>query len=531
MYTNFYNLHRRPFESVPDSSFLYLSEQHREVLYSLIYGIEEAKGFVLLAGDVGTGKTTLVRALLKEIDGKHLVISVVNPRVGFDDIFSHLLQKLGLPATEKISLAAIEALSEKLIDIHDQGQRVVLLIDEAHLLSEESLEGIRLLSNVEKDQAKLIQIVLVGQNEVYALLDKGAQKSLQQRIVVSRQLKPLAWSDALGYISHRLSESGRGTELFDSQAIALIWRASGGSPRVINQICDNALMIGYALEAEVIGRKIIQEVLSDMGPMRPKSGVQFFRQPLAVWPSWSIAAVFITLFVGLGLAGLNGQDITRPAPQPLQATAPNLLVEGDDGAVEHSFQPVKVKEDLAGGGGEQEAEISSSLKVDNELRETIPSLAKGSGLFVTGKQSMPSDESLWTMAEKIYGGVSETLLDLIHMANEGLVDINQVHFGQTLVFPEITRESMLHPGDDGKLHIHYASFYAVDNAQRVKDKLVKAGLDAFFVASRQGDIEVYRVYVGTFVRKEDAVAVLNTVEFKNLPFLNGTEKEKRNYVN
>lgn len=524
MYTNFYNLHRRPFENAPDPGILYLSKQHREVLYSLIYGIEEAKGFVLLAGDVGTGKTTLVRALLKEIDNKHLVINVVNPRVGFDDIFAHLLEKLGIQARGKISLAALEALSEKLAVIHDQGKRVVLLIDEAHLLSEDSLEGIRLLSNVEKDHAKLIQIVLVGQNELYSLLNKGSQKSLQQRIVVNRQLKPLAWKEAQGYIAHRLAEAGRGTELFDSQAIALIWRASGGTPRVINQICDNALMTGYAVEAEIIGRKIIQEVLSDMGPMRPKGRLQFLRQPIGAWPSWSIAVLVLAIVMGLGFAGLNGRQRVSLPPPTLQTEAPRELAElKEDSAVS---VPKSVNEDLAAGARSEEEAASNTGEAPDEN-----SLAQGQGLFVPGRQTMPANESLWTMAEKIYGGVSETLLDLIQMANEGLVDINQVQSGQTLVFPAITRESMLVSGDDGMLHIHYASFFEANIAQRVQGKLQKAGFDAFFVASRQGEREIYRVYVGTFARKADALAVLNTVDFKNLPFLHGSEKEQRHHVN
>lgn len=536
MYTTFYNLHRRPFENAPDPGMLYLSKQHREVLYSLIYGIEEAKGFVLLAGDVGTGKTTLVRALLKEIDGKHLVVNVVNPRVGFDDIYTYLLHKLGLQAVERLTLASMEALTEKLTVIHAQGQRVVLLIDEAHLLSEDSLEGIRLLSNIEKDQAKLIQIVLVGQNEIYPLLSKGSQKSLQQRIVVNRQLHPLDWTEAQGYISYRLSEAGRGTELFDSQAIALIWRASGGTPRVMNQICDNALMTGYAVEAEIVGRKIIQEVLNDMGPMRPKGRGQFLRQPFLLWPRWSIATFCFVVLVGLGVLGLNRQDnasVLPPIPQVNAKVAP---------------QPVEIKSDIALLASEAPEQVAVAKVSPNETETklsppSVPLLSQEevvleelplkttSGLSGTGELSMPSNQSLWTMAERIYGGVSETLLDLIQMSNEGIEDINKVKDGQTLVFPNITRESLLGPGDDGKLHIHYASFYEEDNAQKVKEKLQKAGFDAFFVASRQGDIEVFRVYIGTFTQKEDAITVLNTVEFKNLPFLNGTDKEKRSYAN
>lgn len=527
MYTTFYNLHRRPFENAPDPATLFLSRQHREVLCALIYGIEQAKGFILLAGDVGTGKTTLARALLKELGSRHVVINVINPHVGFADIFAHLRQKLSLAADGGgITLAAIEELSEKLAALHDQGQRVVLLIDEAHLLSEETLEGIRLLSNIEKDCAKLIQIVLIGQNEVYALLNRESQKSMQQRIVVNRQLSPLVWSEAPGYIAHRLAVAGRGGELFDSQAIALIWRASGGIPRVMNQICDNALLTGYAEEAESIGRNIIQEVLDDMGPMRPRVRLQFWRQPAGAWPSWSIAALALVLVLGLAVAGINQQPghKTVAPPGPQAAMTPQLAAPP-----EVTIAPASVPADdglSSNNEPESEAPPAASPPSLPEAEPVSVRLAEDQSPPGTGEQTMPANVSLWTMTEKIYGGVSETLLDLIQMANEGLQDINQIGYGQTLIFPVITRESLLGTGHDGMFHIHYASFYQVENARKALGKLERAGLNAFFETARQGSVEVFRVYVGTFARKEEAATILNTLDFKNLPFLNRSMKKR-----
>lgn len=526
MYTTFYNLRSRPFENIPDPNFLYLSRQHREVLYSLIYGIESAKGFILLAGEVGTGKTTLVRALLKEINAKHVVISVVNPQVGFADIFAHLSRKLEIAGVGRVGLGDLELLAESLTTLHEEGKKVVLLIDEAHLLAEETLEGIRLLSNIESDQAKLIQIVLIGQNEIYDLLSRGSQKSLQQRIVVNRQLRPLTWDETGGYIVHRLAEAGRGAELFNRNAVSMIWRYSGGTPRLISQICDNALVTGYALEAKVIGRGIIQEVLDDMGPMRPRALRPFFCLPVSSWPSWSFAACGLLLLLGLGVVGLIGKEKGSVPADAIAATKspvamaqfpspppPSLVIPPGKAVV---VAPAPVAEVAP-----PPRPSTPTIQVVAGPGETVgPTLAPVAPP-PTGARVIPPDETLGAMAVKTYGVASETVLDLIQMANKGLADLNRVRDGQSVLFPVITRESMLARGEDGRLHIHYASFYALDNARRVTERFQREGLDSFFLASRQGTGQVFRVYVGSFARREEAERLLNTIEFKNLPFLNG----------
>ncbi|WP_373499901.1 ExeA family protein [Desulfococcus sp.] len=302
MYRNFYHLKERPFDHTPDPEFLYLSKSHREVLASMVYGITYAKGFILVAGDVGIGKTTLIQALLKELGPTFLVALINNPRPGFAEILFRLSKTLGIPFSETAhTLESYHHLKVKLEKSDKEGKRTVLIIDEAHLLSEECLENIRLLSNYETETRKLIQIVLVGQNEIYRTLQQDSLKSLKQRIVINRILEALDRNEVEKYIQHRLRVAGRQTPLFDRKARALIWEKSRGVPRVINHICDNALMTGYALSSRKIGEKIITEVIEDM-----ESGYTTRKLPTLekspgrklAFPAALVSAILILLLAG-----------------------------------------------------------------------------------------------------------------------------------------------------------------------------------------------------------------------------------------
>ena len=295
MYTDYYALNCKPFENTPDPRFLFLSTQHREVLSSLIYGIDSAKGFILVAGDIGTGKTTLIHCLLREISSSHIIINIVNPRATFNDLVDNLSKRLGIESQGKDALERSDDLRQALIAQDEAGKRVILIIDEAHLLSDEALEDIRLLSNLETDRRKLIQIILVGQTEIFQTLARESQKPLQQRIVLNRQLKPLDEKETEKYIRHRLKVAGNDGNLFSSHALNLIKKKSRGTPRVINQMCDNALLIGYAMEARTIGAKIIQEVIKDMESGHVPHGSN---QTLSFTkPRRAVAAVAICLLV------------------------------------------------------------------------------------------------------------------------------------------------------------------------------------------------------------------------------------------
>jgi len=253
MYTKFYGLYRKPFENTPDPRFLFPSKSHREVLASMRYGVDNAKGFILISGDIGTGKTTMINSHLKDIDPSFITFNIFNPKLTFAEIITYLTKKLGIHVNGKDSLQVMDDLQAKLKKLDFHGKRVVLIIDEAHLLPESTLEDIRLLSNIEKQDRKLIQIILVGQKEIYQTLQKNSLRTLKQRIVINRNLEPLSKKEVGHYIRYRLRIAGRQSTLFSDRAVALIWNRSRGVPRIINHICDNAMLVGYAAGTEKIG--------------------------------------------------------------------------------------------------------------------------------------------------------------------------------------------------------------------------------------------------------------------------------------
>jgi type II secretory pathway predicted ATPase ExeA len=306
MYTKYYGLTKKPFENTPDPNFLFLSKNHREVLASLAYAINAAKGFVLVAGDIGTGKTTLIHALIKQLDPSFIILNIINPRATFKDIIQYLGKKIGATPEKANSLEIVEAIQNKLETLHESGRHAVLIVDEAHLLSDEALEDIRLISNIEDEERKLIQIILVGQNELSDKLQKESLRPLQQRLVVTRRLVPLNRKETQEYILHRLRVAGKQSQLFERKALLLIWKKSRGIPRLINQICDNAMLIGYAVEARSIGGKIIKEVIGDMESVHKvqRHGQAFLPHRLR----WIGVVAVVALLAGyLGTSFIDGK--------------------------------------------------------------------------------------------------------------------------------------------------------------------------------------------------------------------------------
>ncbi len=246
MYEQFYGFQESPFNITPDPRFLFFSEKHREAFSHLLFGVRERKGFIQITGEVGAGKTTLCRALLEELGDDYKTALILNPVLTGDQLLWLILTELGLPTGDDDRMRLLARLNEFLLDQVAHGMDVVLLIDEAQDLSRELLEEIRLLSNLETDQRKLLQIVLVGQPELRDLLDDPALRQLRQRITVRYHLRPLSAWETEAYIQHRLHVAGANSRpSFSSWALWRIYRYSRGVPRLINAVCDKALLAGY----------------------------------------------------------------------------------------------------------------------------------------------------------------------------------------------------------------------------------------------------------------------------------------------
>ena len=261
MYREFYGLKELPFALTPDPRFIYFTPSHTEVMANLHYGIESGKGLIVVTGEVGTGKTTILRWMLQRLDRTVLVAYVFNPRLTVSEFYQHITTLLDVPNWETKSDMLL-ALGKTLESRHSRGLRTVLIIDEAQGLSPYVLEEIRLLSNFESDSAKQLQIVLTGQPELRDVLNNPDLRQLKQRVALRCDIRPLPNVEETGrYITSRLLVAGaERTDLFSPGAIDYIFRCSEGIPRQINNLCDNALLTGYASGEHIIGRTIIEEV-------------------------------------------------------------------------------------------------------------------------------------------------------------------------------------------------------------------------------------------------------------------------------
>jgi general secretion pathway protein A len=262
VYLQFYRLNEFPFSVTPDPHFLYFTKHHKEAYDLLLYGIQSRKGFMELTGEVGSGKTTLCRAILAVLGPEVHTALVVNPALTGSQLLRAMLHDFGIPSSNRDRLACIETLNRFLLEKNHSGQNVALFIDEAQNLSPELMEQVRLLSNLETDQHKLIQIVLCGQPELKERLSRPDLRQLRQRISIRYHLPPLTFDDTLLYIRHRLEVAGGDDSVeFDSKAVGLVYRYSDGSPRLINAVCDGALLAGYAVGARMIDARCVERAI------------------------------------------------------------------------------------------------------------------------------------------------------------------------------------------------------------------------------------------------------------------------------
>ncbi len=265
MYENFYKLTAKPFNVTPDPRFLFLSESHKEALANLLYGIQERKGFILLTGEVGTGKTTLLHTLLGRLEEDTKSAFIFNTRLGPRDFFRYMFEEFGIASDQKSKSECLIALNRFLIDRLRKEKNTVLIVDEAQNLSPVILEEIRLLSNLETSTEKLIQIVLVGQPELAEKLSLPELRQLRQRISVRYHIQPLSREETRAYVIERLRIAGNPYDrIFDDVALDYVFHVSGGIPRLINLVCDCALLTGFARGEKTIGLELVQDAIADL---------------------------------------------------------------------------------------------------------------------------------------------------------------------------------------------------------------------------------------------------------------------------
>ena len=267
MYTSFFGLSEKPFAITPDPRYLFMSERHAEALAHLLYGITESGGFIQLTGEVGTGKTTVVRSLLERMPGHADVAVILNPQQSPLQFVLSICEELGIFVRDDDSNSLkdlVDILNKRLLETHAKGRRVVVIVDEAQNLSPETLEQVRLLTNLETASAKLLQIILIGQPELREVLSRVELRQLAQRITGRYHLDPLSKSETAAYVTHRLKIAGCTAELFTPAALREMHRLSTGIPRIINVISDRALLGAFTQEMHRIGPQLVRNAASEV---------------------------------------------------------------------------------------------------------------------------------------------------------------------------------------------------------------------------------------------------------------------------
>ena len=297
----FFGLKQRPFNPTPDPAFLYASPGHRDGLAHLLYGVQEHKGFIVLTGEVGTGKTTLLRTLLGRLDGNTASAFVFDTTLPFEGLLEYILEDFGVARPGESHVQRLIALNNFLIEHRRAGQNTVLVLDEAQNLDLDTLEQIRLLSNFETPTEKLLQILLVGPPVLLDKLDRPELRQLKQRIGLRCSLLPLTAAQTRDYIHTRLRVAGaRDLGLFSDAAITRVFEYSGGIPRLINTLCDHCLQIGYADQIQRIDRKIVEEAIEyfEKGEPRPRKPPRLPHARGRALVRWAVVAAGAVLVGG-----------------------------------------------------------------------------------------------------------------------------------------------------------------------------------------------------------------------------------------
>lgn len=421
MYLSFYNLKKQPFHITPDPEFLYLSPSHKEALAALVYGIEERKGFVALTGAIGLGKTTVLRAYLEAAPKNRLkVVYVFNSSMAFDGLLRTIYQELGRPVEEKSTDEMIAGLYEVLIEEYKQGRIVALVIDEAQNMAVDILERLRMISNLETSKDKLIQIVLVGQPEFEETLNSEPLRQLKQRLAVHSRILPLTAKESIEYVKFRIWRAGTDPgSVFTERAINMIVKKAKGIPRIINILCDNALISGFGYQKRPVTKQVVKEIIRDF------EDTKRFRHLL-----WYLAGT-ATLVVVLALGVIGWNVLAARQMQSPHIVAPSALNE------QPKQEDLKEQSGQTGGAPFVSDSVSREVSSAQERPKAVPSEVHADPKMRT----VAPGDTLLRLARDVYGlgmnaGELKKVLDSVRTNNPQIKDADKIVPGQQIVFPE-----------------------------------------------------------------------------------------------
>ena len=508
MYNSYFGFSVSPFSVTPDPNFFYTNPVYQEAYANLRYGIESKKGFIVITGEVGTGKTTLLRKLMHNLEGTIHTVFVFNTYLDFTELLRVILYDLGLAPEEPNKVTMLQELNDYLITQLKQGHIVTVLVDEAQNLSDEALEGLRLLSNLETDQEKLIQIVLMGQPELQARLDRPSLRQLKQRVALQCRLVPLKDEEVGPYIDFRLRAAGyKGKDLFHPDALRLIAFYSNGIPRLVNIICDNALLCAYARSQKTVSADMIKEAARDLrlgseaqvtqteaaAPVQVSEARPEGAETVDVPPQHKVkrrtvrfgVETCLTLLAFFVLASvIDPKNFLTVAGRSFEVAKHNLnqwvlLITHQEAVAEKAKAEVKFER--------------------KEQRVTIP-----------------HGSSIYKIAIDTYGANTALGMDLIKEFNPEIKNLNRISGGKNLLLPSLSPDTLLRRQPDGSYSFIVASFRSLTGADEYAGRLSNKGYKVTITPRRVADdLMLHRVEIDG----------LKTLEEANQTWLTGLRNE------
>jgi general secretion pathway protein A len=499
MYNSYFGFSVSPFRVTPDPSLFYSNPVYEEAYANLCYGIEAKKGFIVITGEVGTGKTTLLRKLMTHTsEGIIHTVYVFNTYLNFTELLQVIHYDLGLGQKEANKVKLLQELNDFLITQLKDGNIVSVLVDEAQNLSDEALEGLRLLSNLETDQEKLIQIVLMGQPELQARLDQPSLRQLKQRVALQCRLLPLRHEEVCRYIDFRLRAAGyTGKRLFHPDAYRQIAVASNGIPRLVNIVCDNALLCAFGRSETTISGDIVKEVAGDLrltsqtelpraqnfsrasdalaesDMLTGKTASKPPRSKVSHLARYGLETCLIILGLIIIASFVDPKNFRVNAGRTLENAKGNL----NEWALFMSQEPAVT------------AKANAQVEVETKEQRVI----------------IPQGSSIYKIASEAYGTKNGLGMDLIKEFNPGIKSLARVAAGRALLLPSLTPETLLRRQGDGSYRLIVAAFQsptaAEEYAQRLRNKGYRVSITPRTVSE---DVLLYRIEIDGLQNPEEA---------------------------
>ena len=510
-YGQYYGFSRMPFGEGPDREVFFPAQTHKEALASMLFGIKERKGYIVIFGGQGMGKTMLIRQVMDQLGEGTRVALIEKVHDRYYALLKELMEQLGLSTTESSKGPMLHELYEYLIRCLEKGENVVVFLDDAHRMKDEIVEELRLMSNLETSRTKLIQIVIVGEPELDQRLSAKHLRQIRQRIQILHRLLPLSQDESRQYIEHRLAWAGGSSEVFTPESLAALCKYAGGIPRNLNALCDRALTLGLERSEKPVSAGTVRDARKAAAPLiQPASsspefasaGKSVLRSP---WLYAALAVVVACLFVGGNyyMGRTTGIAPWSAVIQPLTGKKAPGVDPGDRAKPQKGAQPPGVP-----------AKKPVSHPAPPAAQVSAPAKQEPTDVNAPVKEvTVTEGSTLSSISTRHYGLASATALDCILEANPEIADVDLIRTGSQVLLPQAVGKARLVKRPDGSFGIHAATFMtqreARDYAGKIGSDLGRVEIVKRRVAPQK---DWYRILVGPFGSREEARSTLQSLE-------------------